>query len=195
MQYEFRPIDEWPGEPTPHGKRQKSQFSAPWSKTIDLLDRELGFLKATSVVIQADVSANEIRLDGMLYANSRPRSPRVVLSFDSKHGPLSYPCDRYTDWQANVRAIALALEALRAVDRYGVTRRAEQYKGWEKLPAPATNGQAAIKILAQFSGLPPADVQRSPEAAYRAAVSKTHPDTGGLADDFKAVQEAWEALP
>jgi curved DNA-binding protein CbpA len=31
-------------------------------------------------------------------------------------------------------------------------------------------------------------------AAYRAAVRRTHPDAGGSADDFEAVQEAYEKL-
>ena len=59
---------------------------------------------------------------------------------------MSYPCDKYSNWQANLRAIALSLEALRAEDRYGVTRRAEQYKGWAKLLPP--NAEFASDIEA-----------------------------------------------
>lgn len=44
-----------------------------------------------------------------------------------RRGHLSYPCDTFTTLQDNLRVIALALEALRMVDRYGVTRRGEQY--------------------------------------------------------------------
>src|SRR5579863_10251967 len=57
----------------------------------------------------------------MLYAGAKLRTQGIILTFNSKHGPLSYPCDKYSNWQANLRAIALSLEALRAVDRYGVT--------------------------------------------------------------------------
>lgn len=67
---------------------------------------------------------------------------------------LSYPCDSCDNWQHNVRSIALALQALRAVDRYGVTRRAEQYRGWGKLPAPGemigfTSVAAAKEFIAE----------------------------------------------
>lgn len=42
-------------------------------------------------------------------------------------------------WQHNVRSIALGLEALRAVDRYGITRRGQQYAGFR---AALTTGGA-----------------------------------------------------
>jgi len=46
------------------------------------------------------------------------------------------PCDSFKDWEANLRAIALSLERLRAADRYGVTtEEKEQYIGWLRLPA------------------------------------------------------------
>jgi hypothetical protein len=43
---------------------------------------------------------------------------------------LVYATDVCESWQHNVRSIALGLEALRAVDRYGITRRGQQYAGF-----------------------------------------------------------------
>lgn len=43
---------------------------------------------------------------------------------------LVYATDVCDFWQHNVRSIALGLEALRAVDRYGISRRGEQYAGF-----------------------------------------------------------------
>ena len=135
----------------------------------------------------------------MLRANVRPRSPGVILSFDSKHGQLSYPCDTFDDWQANVRAIALALEALRAVDRYGVTRRAEQYKGWAKLPDPFARTMFhsradALLFLARVLGQSIDGNEPSVTNAVRKAKVKTHPDQGGSAELFKQVCQAAEFL-
>lgn len=49
---------------------------------------------------------------------------------------LVYATDTCVLWQHNVRSIALGLEALRAVDRYGITKRGEQYAGFTgALPA------------------------------------------------------------
>ena len=121
-----------------------------------------------------------------------------VYSYQSKHGPLSYPCDAFDDWQDNVRAIALALEALRTVDRYGVTKRAEQYRGWQSLPSPNGNHwtkEAARDWLVQLTcaGLQPHQIP-TVDALIRAAEFKTHPDRGGNPDDFKKVQQARKLL-
>ena len=142
MDFRFVALEQWPGERTRFAGA--SSFRADHSQTLRLLDRELSYLRARNVVIQADCDRSQIRMDGMLYAGAKLRTAGIVLSFDSKHGPLSYPCDKYSNWQANLRAIALSLEALRAVDRYGVTRRAEQYKGWAKLPPPPEIGRAHV---------------------------------------------------
>ena len=52
---------------------------------------------------------------------------------------LVYATDACEDWRHNVRSIALGLEALRAVDRYGISRRGEQYAGFR---AALTSGGA-----------------------------------------------------
>lgn len=43
---------------------------------------------------------------------------------------LVYATDTCVYWQHNVRSIALGLEALRAVDRYGISKRGQQYAGF-----------------------------------------------------------------
>lgn len=110
IEYRFRPIDQWPGQ---HIKpRKKSKFKAHYGDTLKLLERELGYLQARNVVIQADCDERMIRQDGMLRSDARLNGPGVILAFDSKHGPLSYPCDTFTNWDCNLRAIALSLEGL-----------------------------------------------------------------------------------
>lgn len=122
MNLAFRPIQSWPGALTKI--RRRAQFKAGYTATLGLLDRELQYLAAKDVVLQVALRDEDIRLDGAPRANAKPAShPGVILSFDSKHGPLSYPCDTFADWEDNLRAIALSLEHLRAVDRYGVTKR------------------------------------------------------------------------
>lgn len=195
LQYQFRPIDQWPGKATT--SRESSPFRAAWSSTLDLLEKELRYLHAKDVVMQADVELREIRNDGMLRSDARPRSPRVILSFESKHGTLSYACDRYSDWQGNVRAIALTLESLRAVERYGATRGGEQYKGWAKLPPPdapmfADANAAGLYLLAaaERMGAGVKIGRDNLEDIYRAACVRHHPDRGGDAQTFKGVQNA-----
>lgn len=173
----FRPISTWPGTMTRNRKR--SRFDSPWNSTLDLLKTELRQLGARDIVIELALSEDEIRRDGYPRAQARPEHPGVILSLESRHGPLRYPCDTFTDWQSNLRAIALALEALRKVDRYGVTKHGEQYKGWLRLEAGASNGVVARgrDIINRYG-------------TVAAALKATHPDHGGHPDDFRAVQAA-----
>lgn len=193
MEFTYRPLTAWPGALT--AKRQRAKFRAGYKDTLALLDRELRHLGARQVVLQVALTEDQIRLDGRPRAGASPSHPGIVLSFESKHGPLSYPCDRFTEWEDNLRAVALSLEALRAVDRYGVTRRAEQYRGWQALPPPAgrrLDVQSAVRLLARLSGL---EVRADNLAeAYRAAALKAHPDRGGDAETFALLQEARDVL-
>jgi len=201
----FRPL-RWTEPSTPaDARRSRSIFKASWSDTLDLLDRELSYLDAENLIIEADFSESDIRLDGMPRANARqPIHPGVQIFFDSKHGPLVYSADSCALWQHNVRSIALGLEALRAVDRYGVTHRGEQYAGWKAIgatpmPGPMSKADAA-RFIATHGGSNAYDVPQiltDPEyraEAWRYAARRLHPDQGGDAADFQRLQDAKRVL-
>lgn len=191
LSYTFRPLGAWTEGNTPN-RRGAHVFKASWASTLDQLARELEHLNARNVVLQADFTEADIRVDGMPRANARqPQHPGVRVAFDSKHGPLTYATDAYErqygfglqGWQANVRAIALGLEALRAVDRYGVTRRGEQYTGWKQLGAGTgeTAGgmtrDEASRVIAQVAGVGLGWLMSSDAATIvRAAKAASHPD-------------------
>jgi hypothetical protein len=208
MEVRIRPIQSWPGEETQ--TRKHSPFRATYGTTLAELDVELRALKAKNVVLQLAVRDSDVRLDGGLKSGRRPADPRVILSMDTPHGPLSYPCDTFRDWTDNLRAVVLALNALRAVDRYGVTKHGEQYTGWKQLPggtpmpaATMTVDQAAA-FLAEATGEPcdAGDFLDSPgvvhgpsvERGYRVAVKRLHPDAGGSTEDFQRLQQAKRVL-
>lgn len=192
----FRPIQQWPGDLT--RSRRRSPFEATLSATQDLLTRELRALNAKTVVIQLAIGEMDLRNDGLPRASSRPAHPGVILSLESPYGPLSYPCDQFGDWQSNLRAIALALEALRKVDRYGVTKNGEQYKGWRQLGAGTTTSKSdAARFIGEHSDAIPEAVramdlgdQDAITTCYRRAARKLHPDAGGDAEMFRKLQEA-----
>lgn len=237
----YRPLGDWPdGELTPEESRVSPQFSALWSDTLGLLEREVEMLAGVGAdcVLEVAASARDVRVDGSLRVDARPSHPGVVISFESKaHGPLRYWTDRYTTgrvwarrgeidvhtgkprgvtvtvpgWQANVRAVALGLEALRAIERYGIANRGEQYTGWKQLgagtplgpPAPMTVDEAARILLVG------ADVAATPamvadlvdgtdlpfvSTLYRLAARTHHPDAGGDPDVFRKITEARDLL-
>lgn len=187
--YTTRPISDrtWLGQ---MGK-EPTRFSAKWSATMDLLEFELDALKARDVVLEVDVTEGDLRIDGTLRANARPSSSAVAIAFESKHGPLIYRCDRFytswahqgPDWQHNVRAIALTLEALRAVDRYGATELGQQYTGFKALPAgramPASHmtRDAALEVLAQLVDIPAEHLNLDVlPSIWKSARRRAHPD-------------------
>ncbi len=199
MEFHFRPIDVWPH---PAKRARRSQFRASWSKTMELLCHEIRKVAGRVPVIQLDLPESKIRRDGLPYVDARPNSPRVIVCFDSKYGPLKYYSDTFDDWQDNVRAIGLGLQALRAVDRYGITTRGEQYTGFKALPAPLaipsmSTEDAAAFVADKAGGCNAHDLIADPairKAAYRDAAKRCHPDNGGSEADFKKLQEAMEII-
>jgi hypothetical protein len=200
----FKPIEKWPSKPTPGAVRQYGRFKAKWQTTLDLLERELNHLGARDITIEGFFFIDDIRNDGWPRSSARPTQPGIVLSFNVKRGRMVIPCDRYQDWQANLRAIALTLEHLRAVERYGVTtEQQEQYTGWLRLPAAGVTDEAAelAKILIHHACIAhfPSQVlgdQKVFDSVWREAVRRTHPDANNGRDngDFNKVINARERI-
>lgn len=187
----FEPLADWPYPPA---ALERSPFAAPWGKTRDLLLREADHLAAKTVVIELDCSRRHLRQDGELRADARLHTGRVRVSMDTRHGPLRYAVDRYDDaglsWQANLRAVVLTLEALRAVERYGAVRDGQQYRGFLALEATSSNGFAnALEALDWIREVAEAGGDK-PASAYRKAARKLHPDAGGSPELWARLDEA-----
>lgn len=208
IQAQFRPIDQWPAPFT--DPRTSHVFKASYPNTLDLLEFELGQLSARDVVIQLALDLKDIRNDGWPRSGAKPDHPGIIVAFDSVHGPLKYATDQFYSswnhqmegWQANLRAIALGLEALRKVDRYGISRRGEQYTGWSALPpgaaieagpAPMT-ALEAYAFLDEWSGGIPLQNKMDIHRAYLTAAKRLHPDVGGDPELFKRLVAATEFL-
>jgi len=196
--FTFRPVVQWPSNKTRRPK--PSVFRVQYQVTLDLLDKELTMLGVNQAVIQLDLPESKIRMDGLPYSNASPDFQGVILSFDSKYGPLRYATDVFDRWRDNLRAIALGLEALRKVDRYGITKKGEQYTGWKQLPASIDGFSDEFKaaaFLSRHSGLDVREVLKSRDTktrAFRKAAQKLHPDKGGAARDFDLLNKAKNLL-
>jgi len=217
LSYTVRPIS----DRTPFtGQPEHSQFTATWADTLEILERELWHLDAEHVVVEVDVPERGVRIDGQLRSDAKAASPAVRLAFDSQHGPLTYATDRFIrpswqqkgareHWQHNLRAITLGLEALRKVDRYGITRRGEQYAGWKALPSGSGDAIAmptamtvedAARLVLSAADEPAAyagDVIAQPEVRkmmVRRATLRTHPDHGGDRAAWDRLQHARAVL-
>jgi hypothetical protein len=174
--------------------RINSPFRAPWNRTLKLLDYELECLAAEDILIRAGFNAGALRVDGWPKGNLSPDHPAVILSFVSGGAPLAFPCDRFITYQDNIRAIALALEALRKVDRFGVTRSQEQYSGFRQIEASrAWTIEDAAEYIGIKAGIDAKILIDDAEAfrrAYRALALDMHPDRGGNVHEWHLLGQA-----
>ncbi len=216
----FRPIKVWPEgwqDANRDRKREYSPFRATYSDTLEVLDRELTFLDARACGLQVAATDRDVRLDGQLRADAKVEHPGVILTIETRrHGTLVYATDRFTasyyrsapSWQHNLRAIALGLEALRKVERYGIAERGQQYAGYRELGAGIPLGAAmsvdeAAAFLIEYGewGGVPATVDdvatAGPDvvqAYFREAAKRLHPDAGGDAALFRRLTQARDVL-
>lgn len=202
LQARFRPIEKWPGTPTSYYSRT-TPFKAPYSDTLDLLEKELDNVKAKNIIIEAYFNLGQIRNDGWPYSGASPRESGVIVGFDSKHGPMRIHCDACKKWEHNLRAIAFHMNHLRMSGIYGVGKDGQQYRGWKQLPGaiitpPAMTLEEAARFTVKIAGHGAVDwggVVENVEHfqnAYRLAAKKLHPDanSGRELNEWHQLQDA-----
>jgi len=204
---DVRPLTNWPGPLT--AARTRAPFSAGLTATLDTLRRELAALGARHPVLEVAIPADQFRIDGRPRANARETHPGVVLSLPTTNvGALRYATDTFDRWQDNLRAITLGLEALRKVDRYGITKRGEQYAGFKALPSGATPMPSAMtvdeaaRVLAElgsdeqgtFATRALLDFPTLVTRAYHRAAGRLHPDRGGDRTAWDRLEQAKRIL-
>lgn len=214
--YVLRPLNQAARIRMTHNRdtRKSSPFSANWSSTTTLLDAEVeklqGRFKTDKYVLMVNADESKVRKDGELRADSKRLGPEAAVSFQGDGGPLLFVCDSFHRFEDNVRAIALGLEALRKVTRYGLGSGNEQYRGFGELgtggglatsgPAgdPAMSRHEAATFLTTWSGcgtLAILDDSDFALKAYRQASLRLHPDTSGSTPElFRQLQDARKAL-
>lgn len=177
MNFTFRPLAVWP---YPERVRRADLFKATYAETLQLLEDEIRRLRGGEVIVGIVTDSDSIRLDGRPRADMRTRHPGIEVSFEvPQRGRLVFHTDAYRgyadSWQSNLRAIALGLEALRAVDRYGITSTAEQYAGFLQLTTSQPDPERGKRLVDEAGSL-------------REALKRSHPDQGGDPRAFADVQ-------
>ena len=223
MNANFRPLQAWPKEGfQPDRSRERGRFDSLWQSTLDLLRYELDRLGADAVVVKLALEDRDIRRDGYPKANARPDHPGVVVEWQIGEVWYRRAAERYDRWQDNIRAVALTLEALRTVERWGAVS-GEQYEGFRleleagalgiegeageglwysatTMPAPRRRMtcQEAARFLSDHGGIVVTATGTSPSAvrrAFRSAAADLHPDAvSGNPEEFRKLQEARDVL-
>jgi hypothetical protein len=150
---------------------------------LDRLTGELGRLGAQQIIISSNL---KLRQDGLPMSQQAAmlNDPGIAVYFKLKGKPRVLACDKWWSAAENMAAIAGHIEAIRAVDRYGVGTLEQAFAGYAALPAQA----ASWFITLEFDAPPKSwDVV---ETRYLELVKKHHPDRGGNPETMAKINAA-----
>jgi hypothetical protein len=168
--------------------RKGSAFKQSPDKVQILLRNELDRLGATNVVVSSNVP---VRKDGYLYSDmsmTKIDDPGVAVYFKYKGQQVSMCCDTYERPWENVYALAKGIEAIRGMERWGVSEFIERaFAGFKALPEQSS-ASSWWNILGVSKEASKNDIVK----AYRNLAKAHHPDNGGDKNMFASVNEAYQ---
>ncbi len=177
----------WPR--TPAGQRKSSRYEVSFATARDQLLRELrlassGFSSSRDIVLSTNVPT---RRDGLPYADMRePQDPGAAVYWTSRKGePMALACDTWRTVRENVRALGLAIESLRQLERCGASAILDRaYSGFKRLPAPA-DPWAVLGVRRGAS-------RDELTARLRELAREHHPDKGGSSETMSRINAAYQ---
>lgn len=190
----------WPEgwDRTPEYKRQRSKYSVEFARSRDDIVRQCKLLGAREIVVSTNIP---LRRDGLPLAGmSEPKDPAVAVywaeqgpynaktgNYDYKHRVIA--CDHWRTVRENMRAVGLAIDALRALKRSGATQVVERaFTGFTALPA-----NAGMRPWREVLGINGGPLNRDRlDEAYKRAVRSAHPDLGGSHEHMVEVNRAYQ---
>lgn len=173
-------------EPYPGG------FQVTRSEAFDSILDELRKMDARNVQIQT-AAPHTAKAPHRPYKDRDPDDPSVVVYFERDGTQFAVPCDRWDNLRDNARAIALYLDAKRALERYGV-QTVESEFATQALPSGEEDAIAMDEPPHEALGIAPNSPDRVIRAAYQEMVKDVHPDQGGTSADLQRVKRAKEEL-
>jgi len=174
-----------------HRPRAKSRVDSPFGNHsmeggTQELRRQLKILGAHRFVLSTNV---ELRLDGLPRSDRRsPVDPGVAVYFQLQGKPVVMACDKWRSVEDNLWAITKHIEAIRGTQRWGVGELAQAFAGYTALPPPAD-----MRPWWAVLGVTEGCTYKQAYEAYKSAIRKAHPDTGGSNQEAAIVNGAWDA--
>lgn len=174
---------QWPeaSKRTPPGLRRKAAFKNYGERIVTQiamrrLEDQLVKLHARNAILSTNLPR---RMDGSPRLDrGDPQDVGVAVYFTLKDTRTVLACDKWNRIADNIAAIAAHIEAIRAVDRYGVGTLEQAFKGYAALPAP---GQAATdwrQVLKWDDGSVPQTLDQA-EYVFKTKIKLAHPDVEG----------------
>lgn len=184
---------QWPVGYERTTRRESSMFKQTFDKTQRFLREEIRRLNATDLVVSTNLRT---RTDGGIYASDMDKlidDPGVAIYFKYKGKEISICCDKYRKVWENIYAIAKGIEALRGMDRWGVSDFLDRaFTGFQALPPAAKDLPARDWWVVLKFHNPPNEYSHV-RGHYRQLAQELHPDAvGGSVEKFQELNSAHE---
>lgn len=176
----------------PHGRprtamRRDSVFRVHPTQAFEQMIEELGRFTVKGVVVSTNIP---LRQDGTPYRDGLTdllKDPGVALYFTRKGRQVCLSCDTYRRPWENVRAIGLAVESFRAIERHGAHQILDQaFEGFTALPAPGDVSAAPDRAWWVILGVPATASAEEIKNAYRDRAR----EAGGASVELNLAKEA-----
>ena len=172
------PLQWPPGWPTTEStRREAGVFKTELPAALSNLRKEVERLGGKTLVLSSNYTLGA----------TNPAEPGVVAYFTWQDLNVAIPCDRWRRLEHNVQAIALTIEAMRGMERWGAKHMIKAlFTGFKALPAPSESPW--WQTLGVKADATPAKVRE----AFHVLAKKHHPDAGGDPELFRRISAAWE---
>lgn len=159
------------------------------------LATELERFGASQVVVSTNIPVSG---RGVMYSGQKPYDddPAVAVWFTRAERPEVIAIDTYTTVAANLRAVHLTVESLRAIERHAGQHAMDRAMvGFSALPPPDQVTQVArlARPWWEVLAVAPTSPIEVIEAAYRALARSLHPDAGGSEAAMSELNDAIES--
>lgn len=175
----------WPAAYPRSQRRIRAKFNTrAFTAAVQGIYHELRLLGASGIVVSTNIP---IRNDGLPYANPpRIEDPGVAVYFSLRGQPRSMACDKWDLVDHNAHALALTIDAMRGLDRWGASQMLDRvFQGFAALPAPAAeiSWWESLRCPREWS-------LDNVEAQYKRLIKTAHPDLGGSHEAMTALNRA-----
>lgn len=173
----------WPRTPE-HARVDAAGLKQTLSAAIARVEKNLELFgsQSSKPVTEVMISSN------VTLSRQAPKDAGVAVFFTWDGIATCIAVDRYRKLEQNLQAIALVIEAERTKMRHGGLNLVRaSFMGYTALPAPSKSGPWYDVLEVREDASASAIV-----ANYKRLRSDHHPDKGGNADKFHAVQQAFD---
>jgi hypothetical protein len=176
---------------TPAYRRKRSQFKNTIGGARDGLKEEVRRLGATDLIISSNIplkNNGDLRAD---FGRFRIDDPGVAIYFRWNKKDISMVCDQYLNVWENIVALQKAIEAIRGLERWGVSEFLDRaFTGFQALPESTQFEKNIWDVLGL--NVKPENVE-TVKTAYKTKAFILHPDKPtGSTEAFVELQNAYE---